>query len=146
MTAYGAENEDKMSTYSGDWYSDHVDELAARMNHLGEKSADASQALADFGNRYQEVLRQAESDELQELEDIDVVRLALLEEGATEPDFRYNDEIGRRAEERSGISEGKSRWVPQVSRTPSGKLLFRCRECFRFSTTPDKRCREGCGE
>ena len=72
-------------------------------------------------------------------------RLALLEEDAAEPLFGYHDEYwSRRYLEVTGKPYLKSRWVPMIGTTPSGKTLYRCRGCFRFSIAPDKRCEAGC--
>lgn len=74
-----------------------------------------------------------------------LARLASIEERAAEPVFDYHDEFYRRMFARSGreYPDG-TRWAMQLETTPSGKALFRCRQCFRFSVAPDKTCPDGC--
>lgn len=81
----------------------------------------------------------------QHLDDASLARLAKIEEGAAEPDFRYHRERERRLAKRIGLPyRGTSRWVLMAGTTPSGKTLFRCECCYRFSVGPDKVCPAGC--
>ena len=80
-----------------------------------------------------------------------LIHLGKIEEGASEPDYRYHDEYYRRVLTQEGMQAYKKsglagRWVLLFGTTNSGKLQWRCRMCNRFSVAPDKRCAAGCHE
>lgn len=86
------------------------------------------------------------SEDLSQLTVPELERLAGIEDNQAEPWWGYHDEMDRRFADAFGREPNRTRWAMTSQRTPSGKVLFRCKTCLRFSPTPDKSCPQSCSE